>query len=149
LQLDLTLETTSDRKTPKYGADPGLSTHRKSELIFALKKQPEFTGFFSSRMVTRKIRLEEDLADQLCDPCEVRLARTLLLLADFGHGEESATVTPRIDQHTLAAMVGTTQPGSAFYCTDLRSTVWSNALIGCVSIAHASKISGQVLVKIL
>ncbi|MGA8027331.1 MAG: Crp/Fnr family transcriptional regulator [Bryobacteraceae bacterium] len=86
----------------------------KAEMVLALRKQPQFTEFFLSRVLSRKIRLEEDLADQLCNPCEMRLARTLLFFAEFGQGGHSVPVNPRIDQHTLAAMVGTTQPRISF-----------------------------------
>ena len=86
----------------------------KVELLLALKERPQFTEFFLFSVLARKIRLEEDLADQLCNPCEARLARTLILLADFGQDADSIPVTPRIDQHTLAAMVGTTQPRISF-----------------------------------
>lgn len=86
----------------------------KAEMLLALRKQPQFIEFFLARLLARKIRLEEDLADQLCNPCEMRLARTLLLFAEFGQGGHSVPVSPRIDQHTLAAMVGTTQPRISF-----------------------------------
>ena len=81
----------------------------KAEMSLALKKQPQFSEFFLSSVLARKIRLEEDLVDQLCNPCELRLARALLLLAEFGQSAQAA-VNPKIDQHTLAAIVGTTQP---------------------------------------
>ena len=81
----------------------------KAEMLLALKKQPQFSEFFLASVLARKIRLEEDLADQICNPCEVRLARALLLLAEFGQSAH-ATVDPKVDQHTLAAIVGTTQP---------------------------------------
>ena len=86
----------------------------RAEMLLALKKQPQFSELFLSSVLARKIRLEEDLADQLCNPCEVRLARALLLLAEFGQSAQAA-VNPKIDQHTLAAIVGTTQPRISFF----------------------------------
>jgi CRP/FNR family transcriptional regulator, cyclic AMP receptor protein len=86
----------------------------KAEMSWALKNEAAFSEFFLSYVLTRKIRLEEDLADQLCNPCELRLARTLLSLTEFGESAHSAPVIPRIDQLTLAAMVGTTQPRISF-----------------------------------
>ena len=85
----------------------------KTEMLLELKKQPQLSELFLSSVLARKIRLEEDLADQICNPCEVRLARALLLLAEFGQSPHAA-VDPKIDQHTLAAIVGTTQPRISF-----------------------------------
>lgn len=100
----------------------------KAEMTGALKNQPEFSDFFLSYIMARKIRLEEDLADQLCNPCEVRLARTLLSLTEFGQSAERAAVIPKIDQHTLAAMVGTTQPRISFLLHRFKE----RGLIDCV-----------------
>ena len=100
----------------------------KTEILSALRKQPRFTEFFLSRVLARKIRLEEDLADQLWNPCEIRLARTLLLFAQFGRGAHSVPLDPRIDQHTLAAMVGTTQPRISFLLHRFKE----RGLIDCV-----------------
>jgi CRP/FNR family cyclic AMP-dependent transcriptional regulator len=92
----------------------------KAEMLCALKKQTAFSEFFLSYVLTRKIQLEEDLADQLCNPCEMRLARMLLSLTSFGQSAQSAPVTPRIDQQTLAAMVGTTQARISFFLRRFR-----------------------------
>jgi CRP-like cAMP-binding protein len=100
----------------------------KAEMSWALKKRPDFSDFFVSYIIGRKIRLEEDLADQLCNPCEVRLARTLLSLVEFRHSADRAPVIPRIDQHTLAAMVGTTQPRISFLLHKFKE----RGLIECV-----------------
>jgi CRP/FNR family transcriptional regulator, cyclic AMP receptor protein len=95
----------------------------KAEMLLALKKQPQFSEFFLSRVLARNIRLEEDLVDQLCNPCEVRLARALLLLADFGPSAQG-DLNPKIDQHTLAAIVGTTQPRISFLLHRFKERGW-------------------------
>lgn len=81
----------------------------KNDLSTALKNHPALAETFLSYVLSRKIHLEADLADQLCHSCEKRLARTLLLLTRFAPDAESSLL-PKINQETLAAMVGTTQP---------------------------------------
>jgi CRP-like cAMP-binding protein len=66
-------------------------------------------------MLTRNIRIEEDLIDQLFNSSEKRLARTLLLLARYGKQQKPIRVVPRISQETLADMVGTTRSRVNFF----------------------------------
>jgi CRP-like cAMP-binding protein len=61
-------------------------------------------------MLARKIRIEEDLIDQLFNSAEKRLARTLLLLARYGQQETPGRLVPNVSQDTLAEMIGTTRP---------------------------------------
>ena len=70
---------------------------------------------FISHMLTRNIRIEEDLIDQLFNSSEKRLARTLLLLARYGKQDKPTRVVPRISQETLAEMVGTTRSRVNFF----------------------------------
>jgi len=69
---------------------------------------------------TRNIRIEEDLVDQLFNSSEKRLARILLLLADFGQEGSPAAVIPDISQGTLAGMVGTTRSRVSFFMSRFR-----------------------------
>jgi CRP-like cAMP-binding protein len=73
-----------------------------------LREQPEFAGLFLHFLLQRNARIEEDLVDQLFNSSEKRLARTLLLLANFGKEGEPELIPP-INQETLAEMVGTTR----------------------------------------
>ncbi len=82
----------------------------KDQMSRALRKHPMFSEFFLSYVLSRNVHLEADLVDQLCNSCEKRLARVLLLLTDIGRNGSAETVTARINQETLAAMVGTTRP---------------------------------------
>jgi CRP/FNR family transcriptional regulator, cyclic AMP receptor protein len=81
----------------------------KKEMIRILHKEHEFSDRFISHMLSRNIRVEEDLVDQLFNSTEKRLARTLLLLARYGRANQSEEVVPRVSQEILAAMIGATR----------------------------------------
>jgi len=81
----------------------------KKEMVQLLHKQHAMSDRFISHMLSRNIRIEEDLLDQLFNSSEKRLARTLLLLARYGKLDKPARVVPKISQETLAEMVGTTR----------------------------------------
>jgi CRP/FNR family transcriptional regulator, cyclic AMP receptor protein len=78
----------------------------KQEMIKRLHEDAEFADTFLSYMVARTSRVEADLVDQLFNPTEKRLARILLLLANFGNANGNKSVIPKISQETLAQMVG-------------------------------------------
>jgi CRP/FNR family cyclic AMP-dependent transcriptional regulator len=82
----------------------------KAEMIRVLRDEPEFAELFISHLLIRNSRIEEDLVDQLFNSSEKRLARTLLLLANFGRAGEPQPITTRISQETLAEIIGTTRP---------------------------------------
>jgi CRP/FNR family transcriptional regulator, cyclic AMP receptor protein len=81
----------------------------KRVMIDLLHREPEFGELFTAYLLSRNVRIEEDLVDQLFNSSEKRLARILLLLAHFGKEPRPETVIPTISQETLAAMVGTTR----------------------------------------
>jgi CRP/FNR family cyclic AMP-dependent transcriptional regulator len=82
----------------------------KAEMVRVLHDEPSFGELFMAHLLTRNSRVEEDLADQLFNSSEKRLARTLLLLANFGKEGEAQPITTKISQETLAEIVGTTRP---------------------------------------
>jgi CRP-like cAMP-binding protein len=82
---------------------------RKAEMLRALHAEPTFTELFMTHLLTRNSRVEEDLIDQLFNSSEQRLARTLLLLANFGKDGGPQPITTRISQETLAEIIGTTR----------------------------------------
>jgi CRP-like cAMP-binding protein len=82
----------------------------KAEMIRVLHDEPAFGEVFMAHLLTRNSRVEEDLADQLFNSSEKRLARTLLLLANFGKEGAPQAITAKISQETLAEIVGTTRP---------------------------------------
>jgi len=79
----------------------------RAETLRILEKEPKFSEFFIQHLLSRNLRIEEDLVDQLFNSSEKRLARILLLLANFGKEGKPETVIPDITQETLAEMVGT------------------------------------------
>ena len=80
-----------------------------------LSNEPAFSEMFMLHLMTRNIRIQEDLVDQLFNSAEKRLARTLLLLANFEKEGTSELVIPKISQETLAEMVGTTRSRVSFF----------------------------------
>jgi CRP/FNR family transcriptional regulator, cyclic AMP receptor protein len=81
----------------------------KAGIIRVLQEEPAFSEMFMSHLLTRSIRIEADLVDQLFNSSEKRLARALLLLADFGKTDKPEAVIAKISQETLAEMIGTTR----------------------------------------
>ncbi len=92
----------------------------KSAIIAVLRDQPEFSALFTSYLLTRDIRIEEDLVDQLFNSSEQRLARLLLRLANFGEQGKPEGVIPKISQETLAEMIGTTRSRVSFFMNKFR-----------------------------
>jgi CRP-like cAMP-binding protein len=81
----------------------------KAAIIRVLHEEPAFSEMFMSHLLTRNIRVEADLVDQLFNSSEKRLARALLLLANFGKEGRPEPVVAKISQETLAEMIGTTR----------------------------------------
>jgi len=92
----------------------------KATMTSLLHQQPEISELFLSQLLTRNIRYEADLVDQLFNSSEKRLARTLLLLAHFGKDSRSESVSPRINQESLAQMVGTTRSRVSHFMNKFR-----------------------------
>jgi len=92
----------------------------KQEMVRLLHARPAFADRFLTHMLTRNIRIEEDLIDQLFNSSEKRLARTLLLLARYGEPDASHRILPRVSQETLAEMVGTTRSRVNFFMNKFR-----------------------------
>lgn len=87
----------------------------RTTMTRVLHNEPGFSELFLSHLVTRNVRTQEDLADQLFNSAEKRLARTLLLLARFGREDNPVPIIPKISQETLAEMVGTTRSRVSFF----------------------------------
>lgn len=93
---------------------------KKPEMVRQLQARPRFADHFLRHMLTRNIRIEEDLIDQLFNSSEKRLARTLLRLARYGQPVASHRALPRVSQETLAEMVGTTRSRVNFFMNKFR-----------------------------
>ena len=87
----------------------------KPEMVRLLHRQHAMSDRFIAHMLTRNIRIEEDLIDQLFNSSEKRLARTLLLLARYGKEDKPIRTVPRVSQETLAEIVGTTRSRVNFF----------------------------------
>ena len=81
----------------------------KDAMQKVLHEQHELSDLFIQFVLTRNIRIEEDLIDQLFNSTEKRLARTLLLLARYGKPDRQQRILPKVSQETLAEMIGTTR----------------------------------------
>jgi CRP/FNR family transcriptional regulator, cyclic AMP receptor protein len=92
----------------------------KKEMIRVLHSEHEFSDRFITFMLSRNIRIEEDLVDQLFNSSEKRLARTLLLLAQYGKQDKPQKVLAKISQEMLAEMVGTTRSRVNFFMNKFR-----------------------------
>ena len=87
----------------------------KQEMLRVLHEERAFSDLFIPYLLSRNVRAQEDLVDQLFNSSEQRLARTLLLLANYGKEGTPETVVPEINQETLAGMVGTTRSRVSFF----------------------------------
>jgi CRP/FNR family transcriptional regulator, cyclic AMP receptor protein len=92
----------------------------KTEMIRVLHVETAFAEAFTTHLLTRNSRTEADLVDHLLNSSEKRLARTLLLLANFGKEGRPEPITTKISQETLADMIGTTRPRVSFFMNKFR-----------------------------
>jgi CRP/FNR family transcriptional regulator, cyclic AMP receptor protein len=92
----------------------------KKAMVEVLHREHAFSDMFVAYLLTRNIRYEEDLVDQLFNSSEKRLARVLLLLAHFGKDGKPEAVIPKMSQETLAEMVGTTRSRVSFFMNRFR-----------------------------
>jgi CRP/FNR family cyclic AMP-dependent transcriptional regulator len=114
----------------------------KEEMVRQLHAQPAFADGFLTHMLTRNIRIEEDLIDQLFNSSEKRLARTLLLLARYGEPQSSHRALPRVSQETLAEMVGTTRSRVNFFMNKFRK-------LGFIEYNGGLKVNNSLLSVVL
>ena len=117
-------------------------TVEKTEMVRQLHARPVFADRFLRHMLTRNIRIEEDLIDQLFNSSEKRLARTLLLLARFGEPEASHRTLPRVSQEVLAEMVGTTRSRVNFFMNKFRK-------LGFIDYNGGLKVNNSLLSVVL
>jgi CRP-like cAMP-binding protein len=92
----------------------------KTTMLAALAAEPKFSAFFITYLLTRNSRIEDDLIDQLFNSSERRLARLLLLLANFGKEGAGEPIAVTLSQETLAEMIGTTRSRVSFFMNKFR-----------------------------
>jgi CRP-like cAMP-binding protein len=100
--------------------DSSVARIEKARMIRVLHDEPAFAEVFTAHLMTRNSRIEADLVDHLFNSSERRLARALLLLANFGKEGVPEPITTKISQETLAEMIGTTRPRVSFFMNRFR-----------------------------
>ncbi len=106
--------------TAQAMSDSQVARVGKAEMLRVLQAEPTFAELFMTHLLTRNSRIEEDLVDQLFNSSEKRLARTLLLLANFGKEGGPQPITTHISQETLAEIIGTTRPRVSHFMNKFR-----------------------------
>jgi CRP/FNR family transcriptional regulator, cyclic AMP receptor protein len=100
--------------------DSVIMRREKAAIARVIQDEPAFAGMFIAHLLARAIRVEADLVDQLFNSSEKRLARVLLLLANFGKEEKPEPILATISQETLAEMIGTTRSRVSFFMNKFR-----------------------------
>ena len=119
-----------------------ITTISKAAMTAVLHKEPKFSELFMAYLLTRNSRIEEDLVDQLFNSSEKRLARLLLLLANFGKEGNAQPIQPNISQETLAEMIGTTRSRVSFFMNKFRK-------LGLISYNGKIEIHNSLLSAVL
>jgi CRP/FNR family cyclic AMP-dependent transcriptional regulator len=114
----------------------------KAAMLATLHDQPKFSELFMAYLLTRNSRIEEDLIDQLFNSSEKRLARLLLLLANFGKEGSPQPISPNISQETLAEMIGTTRSRVSFFMNKFRK-------LGFISYNGKIEVNNSLLTAVL
>jgi CRP-like cAMP-binding protein len=114
----------------------------KATMVRVLHDEPKFSEMFLSYVLSRNARIEEDLVDQLFNSTEKRLARVLLLMANFGKDTAPEPVIPKISQETLAEIIGTTRPRVNMFMNKFRQ-------LGFLEYNGDMKVHGSLLNVVL
>ena len=114
----------------------------KEAMLATLRSEPKFSELFMAYLLTRNSRVEEDLIDQLFNSSEKRLARLLLLLANFGKEGSPQPIIPNISQETLAEMIGTTRSRVSFFMNKFRK-------LGLISYNGKIEVNSSLLNTVL
>jgi len=114
----------------------------KDQMVRLLHNQHALSDRFIAHMLTRNIRIEEDLIDHMFNSSEKRLARTLLLLARYGKQDEPVRAVPKISQETLAEMVGTTRSRVNFFMKKFQR-------LGFIDYKDGLKVNNALLAVVL
>ncbi|WP_213773441.1 cyclic nucleotide-binding domain-containing protein [Bradyrhizobium sp. dw_78] len=110
--------------TTRTLTDCRLTSIEKDSMFEALENQPAFSKFFMGHLLSRNSRIEGDIIDQLFNSSERRLARLLLLLANYGKEGSSPVIPVTLNQEALAEMIGTTRSRVSFFMNKFRRLGW-------------------------
>jgi CRP/FNR family transcriptional regulator, cyclic AMP receptor protein len=114
----------------------------KTDITRVIHEEPAFAELFISHLLARNSRVEEDLVDQLFNSSEKRLARTLLLLANFGKEGRPEPIIAKVSQETLAEMIGTTRSRVSFFMNKFRK-------LGLIDYNGSIEVHGSLLNVVL
>ena len=114
----------------------------KADITRVIHEEPAFAELFIAHLLARNRRVEEDLVDQLFNSSEKRLARTLLLLANFGKEGLPEPIIAKVSQETLAEMIGTTRSRVSFFMNKFRK-------LGLIDYNGSIEIHGSLLNVVL
>ena len=128
--------------TAKAVVDSEVTRVAKAEMLRVLHAEPVFGEFFTAHLLTRNSRAEADLVDQLFNSSEKRLARTLLILANFGKSGGPQPISMKISQETLAEIIGASRPRVSVFMNKFRK-------LGLISYNGTLQVSGSLLSVIL
>ena len=117
--------------------DSALLRIEKQTMMEALHQDSIFSDLFLTYLLSRSIRIQEDLVDQLCNSSEKRLARVLLLMAHYGKEGKTEEVIPKISQEVLAEMIGATRSRVSFFMNKFRKLGFLDYTSGGVHV-HSS-----------
>ena len=109
----------------------------RADMLTALHKDVAFAEVFTDHLLNRNIRVEADLVDHLLNSSEKRLARALLLLANFGKEGHPEPITTKISQETLAEMIGTTRSRVSFFMNRFRALRFIDYDKGHITVHNA------------
>ena len=109
-----------DGATATAMADCEIMRLEKATMIRVLHEEAAFSEMFVSHLLARTVRVEADLVDQLFNSSEKRLARALLLLANFGKDGRPEPIIAKVSQETLAEMIGTTRSRVSYFMNKFR-----------------------------
>ncbi len=114
----------------------------KAAILRVIHEEPAFAEVFIAHLLSRSVRVEADLVDHLFNSSEKRLARVLLLLANFGKEIEPEPIIPKLSQETLAEMIGTTRSRVSFFMNRFRK-------LGFIDYNGTIKVHGSLLSVVL
>ncbi len=109
---------------------------KREEMVRVMHEEHDFSDLFLKFLLARSMRIQADLVDQLFNSSEKRLARILLLMAEFGRPGEPESMIPKISQETLAEMVGTTRSRVSFFMNRFRNLGFIDCRVGGGALAR-------------
>jgi CRP/FNR family cyclic AMP-dependent transcriptional regulator len=129
--------------------DCRITSIRKAAMQSAIRDQPKFSKLFMDHLLSRNSRMQEDIVDQLFKSSETRLARLLLLLANYGKEGNPPIVPVALNQGTLAEMIGTTRSRVSFFMNKFRKLGFIDYNVGFIEYNGKIDVHQSLLDSIL